>query len=278
MELIDGKKVASQIREELHEQIKSMDVIPHLVVILVGNDPASETYVNMKEKDAMEIGMDGTVLREPADISQEDLENLIKELNNDTKINGILVQLPLPDHLDEASALDLISPLKDVDGLHDLNVGRLHNKKPGLRPCTPSGIMELLKRYNVPIEGKRAVVIGRSNLVGKPIARMLEQANATVTVCHSRTKNIGAITLEADIIVVAAGKAGLLTADMVKDGAVVIDVGTNRVDGKLVGDVDFDSVSKKADKITPVPGGVGPMTRAMLLVNTLRAVDLQQTF
>ena len=278
MELIDGKKVASQIREELHEQIKSMDVIPHLVVILVGNDPASETYVNMKEKDAMEIGMDGTVLREPADISQEDLENLIKELNNDTKINGILVQLPLPDHLDEASALDLISPLKDVDGLHDLNVGRLHNKKPGLRPCTPSGIMELLKRYNVPIEGKRAVVIGRSNLVGKPIARMLEQANATVTVCHSRTKDIGAITLEADIIVVAAGKAGLLTADMVKDGAVVIDVGTNRVDGKLVGDVDFDSVSKKADKITPVPGGVGPMTRAMLLVNTLRAVDLQQTF
>lgn len=275
MELIDGKQVAENIREELKERISKMDTRPHLVVILVGDDPASQIYVNMKEKDAEQIGMRGTVIRKEKNISQEELEKTINDLNKDEQVNGILLQLPIPNHLNEDAAVDLISPIKDVDGLHDLNVGKLHNNKEGLRPCTPSGVIELLDRYNVPIEGKHAVVIGRSNLVGKPVARMLEQRNATVTVCHSRTQNLTKLTKMADIIVVAAGKANLLNGDMVSDDAVVIDVGTNKVDGKLVGDVAFDEVKDKVSKITPVPGGVGPMTRAMLLVNTVKATKMQ---
>lgn len=276
MELIDGKQTAGEIREDLKEKIAGMETTPKLVVILVGDDPASQVYVGMKEKDAEQVGMDGHVIRKPADTSQKELEDIITDLNEDDSVNGILLQLPIPDHLDESRALDLIDPNKDVDGLHDVNVGRLHNKKDGLRPCTPSGIMELLKRYEVKVEGKNSVVIGRSNLVGKPIARMLEQANATVTVCHSRTKNLEEIAAAADILVVAAGRPEMVTADMVKEGAVVIDVGINRVNGELVGDVAFDEVKQKAALITPVPGGVGPMTRAMLLVNTIKAVKLQQ--
>jgi len=276
MEIIDGKKTAESIRKELKEKIQTMTIKPHLVVILVGDDPASKIYVNMKERDAEEIGMQGTVIRMAGDTTQEKLEETITNLNNDPEVHGILLQLPIPDQLNEERALDLISPEKDVDGLHDINVGRLHNNKEGLRPCTPSGIIELLDRYHVETEGKYAVVIGRSKLVGKPIARMLEQRQATVTVCHSRTQDLATITKQADIIVVAAGRANLLTGDMVSEGVVVIDVGTNKVDGKLVGDVNFDEVSQKASKITPVPGGVGPMTRAMLLVNTLKAMKLQQ--
>ncbi|MHA2502501.1 MAG: bifunctional methylenetetrahydrofolate dehydrogenase/methenyltetrahydrofolate cyclohydrolase FolD [Candidatus Kariarchaeaceae archaeon] len=275
MELIDGKAVAASIREELKEEIAAMETKPKLVVVLVGDDAASKVYVGMKERDATEIGMEGSVIRKPANTSQEELERIITQLNRDETVHGILLQLPIPDHLDEARALDLINPDKDVDGLHDVNVGRLHNKKDGLRPCTPSGVMELLRRYDVDTSGKRAVVIGRSNLVGKPVARMLEQANATVTLCHSRTKDLDQVCRGAEILVVAAGRPNMVTADMVSDGAVVIDVGINRVDGKLVGDVDFEQVKLKASKITPVPGGVGPMTRAVLLQNCLKAMRIQ---
>lgn len=275
--IIDGKSIAAKIREELKQEIESFNTKPKLMVILVGEDPASKVYVNMKERDAHEIGMEGSVIRMPAETNQEELERKIKELNNDPTVNGILLQLPIPDHLNEERALDLISPSKDVDGLHDVNVGRLHNKKEGLRPCTPSGCMELLKRYNIPVEGKNAVVIGRSNLVGKPIARMLEQANATVTSCHSRTKDLPGVIGTADILVVAIGRENFVTGDMVKDGVVVLDVGINRnAEGKLVGDVDYTSVEPKASYITPVPGGVGPMTRAMLLVNTVEAYKKQR--
>lgn len=273
MQVIDGKAVAQQIRTELKEKIEPMVTKPNLQVILVGEDPASQVYVNMKEKDANEIGMRGSVIRMDKETSQNDLEDMISKLNNDNDVHGILLQLPIPDHLDENSALDLISPAKDVDGLHDVNVGKLNNKKPGLQPCTPSGIMELLKRYSIETSGKHAVVIGRSNLVGKPIARMLEQANCTVTVCHSRTQDLPSFTKSADILVVAAGRHNLVNGDMVKHGSVVIDVGIHRVEGGLEGDVNYEEAKEVAGYITPVPGGVGPMTRAMLLVNTVEAYN-----
>jgi methylenetetrahydrofolate dehydrogenase (NADP+) / methenyltetrahydrofolate cyclohydrolase len=270
--VIDGKKISADIKEELKNKISKLPSKPKLMVVLVGDDPASHVYVSMKERDAKQIGMDGAAIKLPEKTTQEELERTIIELNGDPSVHGILLQLPLPKHLDEDRALNLISPEKDVDGLHDINVGKLHNNKPGLRPCTPKGCMELLKKYEIPIEGKHAVVVGRSNLVGKPIARMLEQANATVTVCHSRTKNLHEVIKTADIVVVAIGRLNFVTGDMIKEGAVVIDVGINRKDdGKLAGDVEYDTVFQKASYITPVPGGVGPMTIAMLLSNTLEA-------
>lgn len=274
MILIDGKRIAKEIRQQLKSDIQDMQIKPHLVVILVGDDPASQVYVRMKERDAKEIGMISTVIRKSADISQKELKELIMSLNEDNTVHGILLQLPIPQHLNPNEMIDLIHPNKDVDGLHDVNVGRLHNGKRGLTPCTPTGCMELLKRYNITISGKRAVVIGRSNLVGRPIARMLEQENATVTICHSKTQNLGEITRMADILVVAIGRPKQITKEMVKKGAVIIDVGINRDEnGKLVGDVDFENVKEMCEYITPVPGGVGPMTRAMLLVNTKNAAS-----
>jgi methylenetetrahydrofolate dehydrogenase (NADP+)/methenyltetrahydrofolate cyclohydrolase len=252
-----------------------MDGKPFLATILVGDDPASQSYVSFKEKACKEVGMANVIFRLDKTISQEELIKKITELNEDNSVNGILLQLPLPDHLNEKDALLKISPDKDVDGLHYINVGRLHAGFDGFIPCTPYGIMHMLKRSNVDLKGAEVVVVGRSNLVGKPIARLLEMEHATVTICHSRTRDLGEVTKRADIIIAAVGRARIIKKDMVKKGAVVIDVGTNRVDGKLVGDVDFENVKEVASLITPVPGGVGPMTITMLLWNTMKAFKLQ---
>ncbi len=277
MELISGKEISGQIYEEIKERLAKIEGDkPNLVVILVGDDPASQVYVGMKEKKTKELGMRGQVFRLPAETTQEELHEKIQELNADPDVNGILLQLPLPKHLDAKKAIEHISPDKDVDGLHYVNVGKLHLGEDCFIPCTPYGIIQMLERKGVEIEGKHAVVIGRSNLVGKPIARLLEQRNATVSICHSRTKNLEKFTLDADILVVAVGRPQVIKANQVKEGAVVIDVGINRVDGKLVGDVDFNSVKEKASMITPVPGGVGPMTICMLMYNTVRAYDIQR--
>lgn len=277
LNIIDGKKIASEIRGEIKAELSKLKGRPFLATILVGDDPASQVYVSYKEKACNEVGMDNEIFRLDKEISEEKLIAKITELNNDPKVNGILLQLPLPDHINEKETLLRISPDKDVDGLHYLNVGKLHAGFDGYIPCTPNGVIALLKRSNVELEGANVVVIGRSNLVGKPVARLLEMENATVTVCHSRTRNLGEITKRADIIVAAVGRAGIIQKDMVKKGAVVIDVGTNRVDGKLVGDVDFKNVKKVAGLITPVPGGVGPMTITMLLWNTMKAFNLQNS-
>jgi len=237
----------------------------------VGENPASQVYVRNKENGCIKAGIRSTVIRLPEDCSQEELEKTVVSLNEDESVHGILVQLPLPKGLNEESVLRLIDPNKDVDGFHAMNSGRLMNGQPGFVPCTPLGVMKLLKNYGIDPNGKHAVVIGRSNIVGKPMAMLLLQANATVTICHSRTQNLSEITRQADILVAAVGRANFVTADMVKPGAAVIDVGINRVDGKIVGDVDFDAVSEVAGYITPVPGGVGQMTIAMLLSNTLDA-------
>ncbi len=277
MELISGKEISGQIYEEIKERLAKIEGNkPNLVVILVGDDPASQVYVGMKEKKTKELGMRGQVFRLSAETTQEELHEKIQELNADPDVNGILLQLPLPKHLDAKKAIEHISPDKDVDGLHYVNVGKLHLGEDCFIPCTPYGIIQMLERKEVEIEGKHAVVIGRSNLVGKPIARLLEQRNATVSICHSRTKDLEKFTLDADILVVAVGRPQVIKADQVKEGAVVIDVGINRVDGKLVGDVDFNSVKEKASMITPVPGGVGPMTICMLMYNTVRAYDIQR--
>ncbi|MHA2027831.1 MAG: bifunctional methylenetetrahydrofolate dehydrogenase/methenyltetrahydrofolate cyclohydrolase FolD [Candidatus Kariarchaeaceae archaeon] len=273
--IIDGRKVASEIRAEIKEELNKMDGKPFLATILVGDDPASQSYVSFKEKACKEVGMANVIFRLDKTISQEELIKKITELNEDNSVNGILLQLPLPDHLNEKDALLKISPDKDVDGLHYINVGRLHAGFDGFIPCTPYGIMHMLKRSNVDLKGAEVVVVGRSNLVGKPIARLLEMEHATVTICHSRTRDLGEVTKRADIIIAAVGRARIIKKDMVKKGAVVIDVGTNRVDGKLVGDVDFENVKEVASLITPVPGGVGPMTITMLLWNTMKAFKLQ---
>lgn len=275
--IIDGKKIASEIRMEIKEELGKMSGKPFLATILVGDDPASQVYVSYKEKACAEVGMDNVIFRLDKNISQGELISKLEEMNNDQKVNGILLQLPLPDHFNEKEALLKISPDKDVDGLHYLNVGKLHAGFDGFIPCTPNGVIQLLKRSNVTLQGAEVVVIGRSNLVGKPVARLLEMENCTVTVCHSRTRDLGMVTKRADIIVAAVGRAGIIKKDMVKDGAVVIDVGTNRVDGKLVGDVDFEGVKSVASLITPVPGGVGPMTITMLLWNTMKAFELQNS-
>jgi methylenetetrahydrofolate dehydrogenase (NADP+) / methenyltetrahydrofolate cyclohydrolase len=271
-EIIDGKKIAADIRTKVKEEVEKLSTPPGLAVVLVGSDPASEIYVRHKRKACEEVGVKSFAYDHPADFSEEDLLKLIDELNNNDEFHGILVQSPLPKHIDEQKVVETISPAKDVDGFHAINVGKLSlGDKSGLVSCTPAGIIELLKSTGTELTGKRAVVIGRSNIVGKPVSLLLLREHCTVTICHSRTKDLPSVIKEADIIVAAVGKANLVTKEMVKEGAIVIDVGMNRVDGKLYGDVDFAGVSEVASHITPVPGGVGPMTIAMLLQNTLMA-------
>ena len=269
--VIDGKALAAKVKEEVRVKALKLSARPGLAVIIVGDNPASRVYVNGKKKDCEECGFYSEEHALPGTAKQEELLALIEQLNERADIDGILVQLPLPTHLNEAKALELIKPEKDVDGFHIFNTGKLFNGLEGVIACTPKGAMEMIKSTGLSISGKEAVVVGRSNIVGKPMAMLLLQESATVTVCHSRTPDIAAHTRRADILVVAVGKPGLITADMVKPGAVVIDVGINRVDGKVVGDVDFESVSQVAGYITPVPGGVGRMTIAMLLDNTVKA-------
>jgi methylenetetrahydrofolate dehydrogenase (NADP+)/methenyltetrahydrofolate cyclohydrolase len=275
MAIIDGKKVSSQIIEHIASEVKSLKLktekSPGLAVILVGDDPASAVYVRNKNKTCTNIGFQSFENILPSDTSELKLLNLIDELNNNEHINGILVQLPLPKHISSHKILEAIKPEKDVDGFHLQNVGRLVTGNPSFIPCTPAGIIQLLDYYSVDLEGKNAVVLGRSNIVGKPVAFLLLEKNATVTICHSRTKDLSKITRQADVLIAAIGKPNFVTADMVKDGSVIIDVGINRVEGKLVGDVDYQVVSQKVSLITPVPGGVGPMTIAMLMANTLQS-------
>jgi methylenetetrahydrofolate dehydrogenase (NADP+)/methenyltetrahydrofolate cyclohydrolase len=278
-EIIDGKAVAAAVRERVArevEQLRAEGVTPGLATVLVGDDPASAVYVRMKREDCAEVGIESFHHEPGGDVSQDELAELIAALNADGDVHGILLQLPLPGHLDQDALIALIDRAKDVDGLTSANAGLLaQGREEALVPCTPAGVMELLAHAGVELEGARVTVIGRSILVGKPVAALLLAANATVTHCHSRTRDLGAACRESDVVVAAVGRPGTVTADMVRDGAVVIDVGTNRVDGRLVGDVDFDAVSRKAAAITPVPGGVGPMTRAMLLVNTVRTARAQ---
>lgn len=277
--IIDGKALAGKVREELKEKVAEchgMDICPGLAVVIVGDDPASRVYVNMKKKACKELDIYSEEHTLGADISQQELIRLIGKLNKDPKISGILVQLPLPKHLDEQAVLSAIDPNKDVDGFHPVNVGRLMLGLDAYLPCTPAGVMELIRESGIEISGKECVVVGRSNIVGKPQAMLLLKENGTVTVCHSRTRDLGAVTRRADILVVAIGKPEMLTGDMIKPGAVVIDVGVNRLtDGKLVGDVEFSSAVKVAGAITPVPGGVGPMTITMLMHNTIEAARNQ---
>ena len=276
-QLIDGKVISAQIKDEVKEKVaglKEQGCEVTLAVIQVGADPASSVYVRNKKKACEYVGIRSLAYELPEETTEEKLLELIRELNDRTDVNGILVQLPLPKHIDEEKVLDSISPLKDVDGFHPQNVGALCIGKPGFVSCTPAGVIQLLKRSGIEIAGKECVVVGRSNIVGKPMAMLMLQANGTVTVCHSHTRNLAEVTRRADILVAAIGRADFFTADMVKPGAVVVDVGMNRrADGKLTGDVDFASVEPVASAITPVPGGVGPMTITMLLRNTLTAAE-----
>ena len=274
--LLDGKVLAAQVEDELKVRVDAMLAKGHkpgLCVILVGDDPASHLYVGNKEKACLRLGLESKTVRLPADATQEELEAEVVKANADTSIHGLLVQLPLPRHLDGAKALSLILPEKDADGIHDMNAGRLMRGEYGAVACTPKGALYMLKSAGIPISGKNAVVIGRSNIVGKPMAMLLLHENATVTICHSRTANLAEHTRNADILVAAIGQPRFITADMVKEGAVVVDVGMNRVDGKFCGDVDFGPVSEKASYISPVPGGVGIMTIAMLMSNTVEAAE-----
>jgi methylenetetrahydrofolate dehydrogenase (NADP+)/methenyltetrahydrofolate cyclohydrolase len=286
MILIDGKKISDDIKNELEEKIKPLKnsgkKVPGLVTILVGEDPASSVYVNMKSKACLQIGMLSKIERLAAETSEDELLSVVEKYNNDSDFHGILVQLPLPKQIDEDKIIESILPGKDVDGFHPINVGKLVIGKDTFFPCTPFGIVELLKRYKIETKGKHVVVVGRSNIVGKPIANMMlqkkEGANSIVTVCHSAAGDLSKYTKQADILIAAIGRANFITDDMIKAGAVVIDVGINRIDDaaakkgyRIVGDVDFDNVSKKASFITPVPGGVGPMTIAMLLWNTYKS-------
>ncbi|MBP5528829.1 MAG: bifunctional methylenetetrahydrofolate dehydrogenase/methenyltetrahydrofolate cyclohydrolase FolD [Lachnospiraceae bacterium] len=278
-ELIDGKLISAQIKDECKEKVallKEKGIEVTLAVIQVGEDPASSVYVSNKKKACEYIGANSLSYNLKEDSTQEELLKLIDDLNNDEKVNGILVQLPLPKHFNEDEVIRRINPDKDVDGFHPINVGRLSIGEKGFVSCTPAGIIQLLKRSNVEIEGKECVIIGRSNIVGKPMSMLMLRENATVTVCHSRTKNLREVTKRADILIVAIGKPKMIDASYVKEGAVVIDVGIHRVDPdskKLCGDVDFDSVEPVAGKITPVPGGVGPMTIAMLMSNLVNSVE-----
>lgn len=273
-QIISGTELSLNLREKMKNEVLSlkekMGRLPHLLVILVGNNPASKSYVSGKEKACNQIGIDSTIMRLDENISEEELLNVIKKINSDNLIDGLLVQLPLPKHINEDKVINAISIDKDVDGFHPLNVAKLHLGEECILPCTPKGIITMLKSVNIEIQGKNAVVVGRSNIVGKPIAQLLLDNNATVTICHSKTKNLKEILLKADIVIAAIGRPKFITADMIKEKAVVIDVGVNRLDtGKLCGDVDFDEISKVASYITPVPGGVGPMTITSLLQNTL---------
>lgn len=280
--ILDGKAIANAEKEKVKKEVGEFGKPVSLAVILVGDDPASQSYVAGKEKGCQEVGMNSLVIKMPAGTDEKDVIRKIKELNDDKLINGILVQLPLPDHINEDKVIEAVHPMKDVDCLHPYNFGKLFSGSFVVEPCTPKGIIKMLDHYKIDVYGKNAVVIGRSNIVGKPVSIMLMQKNATVTICHSKTKNIGDIARSADILVVAIGKPNFVKDYMVKDGAVVIDVGINRVEDpnsprgyKLVGDVDYGPVSKVAGAITPVPGGVGQMTIPMLLENTLKLARLQ---
>lgn len=276
MKLIDGKTISMQIKDELKEQVaklKEQGIELTLAVIQVGEDPASSVYVRNKKNACAYIGINSIAHELPEETTQEELLDLIDKLNNDNKVNGILVQLPLPKHIDEDAIINAISPAKDVDGFHPQNVGALSIGKKGFVSCTPAGVIQLLKRSNIDIEGKECVVLGRSNIVGKPMAMLLLRENGTVTVCHSKTKNLKEITKRADILIVALGKPKFITKEYIKEGAVVIDVGIHRnSENKLCGDVDFDDVKDMVEAITPVPGGVGPMTIAMLMYNCVNSI------
>ncbi|WP_031499635.1 bifunctional methylenetetrahydrofolate dehydrogenase/methenyltetrahydrofolate cyclohydrolase FolD [Bryobacter aggregatus] len=271
--ILDGKLIRDQILSELKPRVAALAAPPQLVVVLIGDDPASQVYVKNKIAACAAIGIKSRQLSPPASISTEDLLTLIRGLNFDPEVHGILVQLPLPPHVDAGRILEAVAPAKDVDGFHPINAGRLLAGAPGLRPCTPSGIMELLRRYKIPIEGRKAVVVGRSEIVGKPMAILLLQANATVTICHSRTVNLAEECKRADILVAAIGRAEYIGSDHIQPGAVVIDVGMNRVSGRLTGDVDPEAMARLSSAYTPVPGGVGPLTIAMLMANTVQAAE-----
>lgn len=281
MQIIDGKLVAKLTREQIKKEVEQLKSLKYpdaigLAVILVGDDPASQVYVRNKIKACDEVGIKSFLCKLPAESTFDEVAGTISYLNENPDVSGMILQLPLPKHLDENSLLDLIDPNKDVDGCHYVQKGRLWTGRDSLVACTPSGVMKLLEYYDIPLEGKNAVVIGRSNLVGKPLAQLLLDKNCTVTICHSKTRDLGEIVSKADIVCVAIGKAKFLTADMVKEGAVVVDVGMDRDEnGKLCGDVDFDAVAPKCSFITPVPGGVGPMTVTMLLANTVKAYKAQ---
>jgi methylenetetrahydrofolate dehydrogenase (NADP+) / methenyltetrahydrofolate cyclohydrolase len=273
--IIDGKAVAAQTRERVRADVAQLDVQPGLATILVGDDPASHVYVRNKRKASEEVGIRSFDHDLPPSVPENELADLIRQLNDDAAVNGILLQLPVPGHIDPDAMIELIDPLKDVDGLTTTNAGRLVQGREGLVSCTPLGVMELLHSEEVELRGAEAVVIGRSQLVGRPLASLLLARDATVTMCHSRTRDLAEVCRRADVLVAAVGQAELVTAEMVGDGAVVIDVGINRTEDGLVGDVDFEAVAQKASAITPVPGGVGPMTIAMLLANTVKAARLQ---
>ncbi|CAG9609304.1 bifunctional methylenetetrahydrofolate dehydrogenase/methenyltetrahydrofolate cyclohydrolase FolD [Pseudoneobacillus rhizosphaerae] len=280
--IIDGKQIAKKKHEEISrevEKLKIENIIPGLVVILVGNNPASRTYVKSKEKTCTNLGMNSILIELPETVSEVELLAKIEELNLDSSIHGILIQLPLPKHINEKKVIETIVPEKDVDGFHPINIGRMMTGQDAFLPCTPYGIMVMLEEMNIPIEGKHVVVVGRSNIVGKPSGQLFLNENATVTYCHSKTRDLKAITTQADILVAAVGRVNFITAEHVKEGAVVIDVGINRNhEGKLCGDVQFQEVKEKAGYITPVPGGVGPMTITMLMYNTLKsAQNIQRT-
>lgn len=275
MELLDGKVLANDILDKLSLKVKQLDTAPNLVVIQVGNDPASSVYVRNKERTAERVGINSETVKLSKHITQDELLEIIDKYNHFTSVNGILVQLPLPKHIDEQVILETISPMKDVDGFHPLNVGKLNIGQKQMIPLTPAGIMELLKANHIELEGKHVVIVGRSNIVGKPLAHLLLEANATVTIAHSKTKDLKHLTKQADILVVAVGQPEFITKDYVKTGAVVIDVGINRTESGLKGDVDFNNVKLKVAAITPVPGGVGPMTIAMLMNQTYQAYCTQ---
>lgn len=275
MELLDGKKTARELEEKLKEKVlQTANIygrVPKLVVVLVGDNPASMSYVKSKEKACKRVGIEGATLKYSKDITEKELLEVIKNLNNDDSVDGFIVQLPLPKHINENVILNEVDYKKDVDGLSLLNAGKLMNRQKGFTPATPKGVMMLLEYYNIDVKGMNAVVIGRSNIVGSPMAKLLTNADATVTLTHRHTRDLASHTKKADLIVVATGIPNLLTADMVKEGVIIIDVGINRVDGKIVGDVDFENVKEKASYITPVPGGVGPMTISALIHNVIDA-------
>jgi methylenetetrahydrofolate dehydrogenase (NADP+)/methenyltetrahydrofolate cyclohydrolase len=282
--ILDGKRLSEKIRSRLKEEVKELREkagrSPTLAVVLVGDDPASEIYVRNKIKACENVGIRSIEKRLPATVSQEELNGIVKELNDDDAIDGVIVQLPLPEHLSCRSVINYISPEKDVDGFHPVNAGKcmLGLYDEGLMPCTPAGVMKFFEEYGIELEGKNAVMVGHSNIVGKPLASMLLNANATVSVCHVYTKDLAHYTRNADILCVATGVPHLIKADMVKEGAVVIDIGISRVNGRIVGDVDFEKVKEKASAITPVPGGVGPMTVTMLLYNTVKAFKMRMGY
>jgi methylenetetrahydrofolate dehydrogenase (NADP+) / methenyltetrahydrofolate cyclohydrolase len=278
--IIDGKQIAKKKHEEISKEVETLrreNIIPGLVVILVGNNPASRTYVKNKEKTCTNLGMNSILIELPETVTENELLNKIEELNKDLTIHGILIQLPLPSHINEKKVIETITPEKDVDGFHPVNIGRMMTGQDSFLPCTPYGIMVMLEEMNISIEGKHVVVVGRSNIVGKPSGQLFLNENATVTYCHSKTKDLKSITRQADILVAAVGKVDFIRADHVKEGAVVIDVGINRdQEGKLCGDVAFEEVKEKCGYITPVPGGVGPMTITMLMYNTLKSAKMSQ--